>query len=124
MLIFALFTFAIVSFLFAPSSFLSSGGFGYRCLNSGPRSVGVILDKTDNGNNAHSTIGDDDGTKRHKIMGFVGIQTWFGPIVRKQCLRKTWMPYNSQDLQCLAFFKAAYALFDSEFYVKADEDIL
>ncbi|TYJ39195.1 hypothetical protein E1A91_A04G049800v1 [Gossypium mustelinum] len=124
LLIFAsLLTFAIVSFLFALSSFLSSGGSGYRCRNSDPRSVRVIWDKTGHGNNGLSAAGDDDGTKRHKIMGFVGIQTGFGSTGRRQSLRKTWMPSDRQGLQRLAFFKAAYALFDSEFYVKADDDI-
>ncbi|KAG4204329.1 hypothetical protein ERO13_A04G041100v2 [Gossypium hirsutum] len=175
LLIFAsLLTFAIVSFLFALSSFLSSGGSGYRCRNSDPRSVRVIWDKTGHGNNGLSAAGDDDGTKRHKIMGFVGIQTGFGSTGRRQSLRKTWMPSDRQGLQrleeatglafrfvigrtndkskmaelkkevaeyddfllldieeeysklpykTLAFFKAAYALFDSEFYVKADDDI-
>ncbi|MBA0567029.1 hypothetical protein Golob_011794, partial [Gossypium lobatum] len=123
-LIFAfLLTFAILSFLFALSSFLSTGGSGYRCRNSDPRSVRVIWDKTGHGNNGRSAAGDDDGTKRHKIMGFVGIQTGFGSTGRRQSLRKTWMPSDRQGLQRLAFFKAAYALFDSEFYVKADDDI-
>lgn len=100
LLIFAfLLTFAIVSFLFALSSFLSSGGSGYRCRNSDPRSVRVIWDKTGHGNNGRSAAGDDDGTKRHKIMGFVGIQTGFGSTGRRQSLRKTWMPADRQGLQ-------------------------
>lgn len=111
---------------------------------------------------------------RHKVMGFVGIQTGFGSVGRRQSLRKTWFPSDRQGLQrleeatglafrfvigrtsdtakmsalqkevaeyddfiqldiqeeysklpykTLAFFKAAYALFDAEFYVKADDDI-
>ncbi|KAE8723482.1 putative beta-1,3-galactosyltransferase 14 [Hibiscus syriacus] len=172
----ALLTFAIVSFLFALSSFLSSGGSGFRCRNSEPRSVRVLWDKTANANTAAAGGGgiDDNGTKRHKIMGFVGIQTGFGSTGRRQSLRKTWMPSDRQGLKqleeatglafrfvigktndeskmaelkkevaeyddfllldieeeysklpykTLAFFKAAYALFDSEFYVKADDDI-
>ncbi|CAN0891321.1 Probable beta-1,3-galactosyltransferase 14 [Linum grandiflorum] len=65
-----------------------------------------------------------DGERtRHKVMGFVGIQTGFASSGRRRSLRKTWMPSDSQGLQRLAFFKAAYALYDSEFYVKADDDI-
>ena len=44
----ALFTFAIVSFLFALSSFLSSGGYDYRCRSSDPRPVRVLWDRTGN----------------------------------------------------------------------------
>lgn len=116
----------------------------------------------------------DGDRKRHKVMGFVGIQTGFGSVGRRQSLRKTWMPSDHQGLQrleeatglafrfiigktddaskmaelrkeaaeyddflmldiaeeysklpykTLAFFKAAFALYDSEFYVKADDDI-
>ncbi|KAI3939591.1 hypothetical protein MKX01_038546 [Papaver californicum] len=109
--------------------------------------------------------------KRHKVMGFVGIQTGFGSVGRRRSLRKTW-PSDRQGLQrleeatglafrfligrtsdkskmlelkveeyddfilldieeeyskppykTLAFFKAAYGLFESDFYVKADDDI-
>ncbi|CAA7024940.1 unnamed protein product [Microthlaspi erraticum] len=31
--------------------------------------------------------------------------------------------YSKLPYKTLAFFKAAYALYDSEFYVKADDDI-
>ncbi|XVE50110.1 hypothetical protein DITRI_Ditri01bG0135400 [Diplodiscus trichospermus] len=168
----ALLIFAIVSFLFALSSFLYSGGYGYRCRNSDPRSVRVLWDRT--GNKGGAGGDDDHGTKRPKVMGFVGIQTGFGSAGRRRSLRKTWMPSDRQGLQrleeatglafrfiigrtndkskmaelkkevaeyddfilldieeeysklpykTLAFFKAAYALFDSEFYVKADDDI-
>ncbi|EOY13230.1 hypothetical protein QUC31_002224 [Theobroma cacao] len=170
----ALLVFAIVSFLLALSSFLSSGGSGYRCRSSDPRSVRVLWDRAGNGNNGVAGGDDDNGTKRHKVMGFVGIQTGFGSTGRRRSLRKTWMPSDRQGLQrleeatglafrfiigrtndkskmaelkkevaeyddfllldieeeysklpykTLAFFKAAYALFDSEFYVKADDDI-
>ncbi|XP_022717259.1 probable beta-1,3-galactosyltransferase 14 isoform X1 [Durio zibethinus] len=170
----ALLTFAIASFLFALSSFLSSGGSGYRCKSSDPRSVRVLWDRTGNVNNGGASGDDDNGTNRHKVMGFVGIQTGFGSAGRRRSLRKTWMPSDRQGLQrleeatglafrfvigrtndkskmaelkkevaeyddfilldieeeysklpykTLAFFKAAYTLYDSEFYVKADDDI-
>lgn len=41
----------------------------------------------------------EDGNKRHKVMGFVGIQTGFGSVGRRRSLRKTWMPSDPQGLQ-------------------------
>lgn len=41
----------------------------------------------------------DGDRKRHKVMGFVGIQTGFGSVGRRQSLRKTWMPSDHQGLQ-------------------------
>ncbi|XP_057457878.1 probable beta-1,3-galactosyltransferase 14 [Lotus japonicus] len=141
---------------------------GSRCLNSPPRSVRVVWE------HAAGTGGNGVASDRHKVMGFVGIQTGFGSVGRRQSLRKTWFPSDRQGLQrleeatglafrfvigrtsdtakmsalqkevaeyddfiqldiqeeysklpykTLAFFKAAYALFDAEFYVKADDDI-
>lgn len=146
----------------------SIGGVGYKCTNVKPRSVSVVWDKI--GNNGND-LGDQ---KRHKAMGFVGIQTGFGSAARRASLRQTWMPSDRQGLQSLeeatglvirfiigrtgdkakmselmkevtefddfilldikeeysklpyktlSFFKAAYALYDSDFYVKADDDI-
>ncbi|KAL5565073.1 hypothetical protein UlMin_028237 [Ulmus minor] len=142
-----------------------------KCLRGEPRSVRVVWERGSGGN---AGGGSGDGNKRHKVMGFVGIQTGFASVGRRQSLRKTWMPSDPQGLQrleeatglafrfvigrtndrskmlelkkeiaeyddfiqldieeeysklpykTLAFFKAAYALFDSEFYVKADDDI-
>ncbi|CAN0891320.1 Probable beta-1,3-galactosyltransferase 13 [Linum grandiflorum] len=43
-----------------------------------------------------------DGERtRHKVMGFVGIQTGFASSGRRRSLRKTWMPSDSQGLQRL-----------------------
>ncbi|MFS7984342.1 putative galactosylxylosylprotein 3-beta-galactosyltransferase [Helianthus anomalus] len=129
-----------------------------------PLSVSVVWDQSGGGG----------AQKRHKVMGFVGIQTGFASVGRRRALRKTWFPSDHQRLQrleestglafrfvigkthdrskmaalkkeveeyddfvlldideaysklpykTLAFFKAAYALFDSDFYVKADDDI-
>ncbi|XP_058779547.1 probable beta-1,3-galactosyltransferase 14 [Vicia villosa] len=139
----------------------------HRCLNRNPRSVRVLWDHGTGGRNA---VVED----RHKVMAFVGIQTGFGSVGRRQSLRKTWFPSDPDGLQrleeatglafrfvigrtndrskmsalkseiaeyddfiqldieeeysklpykTLAFFKAAYALFEAEFYVKADDDI-
>ncbi|XP_020239801.1 probable beta-1,3-galactosyltransferase 14 [Cajanus cajan] len=140
-----------------------------RCVPAPPRSVRVVWEHAGSG----ATGGGGDGD-RHKVMGFVGIQTGFGSTRRREALRKTWFPSDRQGLQrledatglafrfiigrtsdrskmsalqkeiaeyddfiqldiqeeysklpykTLAFFKAAYALFDAEFYVKADDDI-
>ncbi|CAI8584829.1 unnamed protein product [Vicia faba] len=139
-----------------------------RCLNRNPRSVRVLWD--------HGTTitGNVASEHRHKVMAFVGIQTGFGSVGRRQSLRKTWFPSDPDGLQrleeatglafrfvigrtndrwkmsalkreiaeyddfiqldieeeysklpykTLAFFKAAYALFEADFYVKADDDI-
>ncbi|CAN8288122.1 unnamed protein product [Cochlearia groenlandica] len=158
------FTFGLAVILF-PGLRLS----GRNCLtNSPPKTVRVVWD----------VAGNSDGVfgeaKRHKVMGFVGIQTGFGSAGRRRSLRKTWMPsdpeglkrleestglairfvigktkneqkmselrkeiaeyddfvlldieeeYSKLPYKTLAFFKAAYALYDSEFYVKADDDI-
>ncbi|XP_076943057.1 putative beta-1,3-galactosyltransferase 14 [Bidens hawaiensis] len=139
-----------------------------RCKYGKPLSVSVVWDKSG------VSSGLESDRKRHKVMGFVGIQTGFASVGRRKALRKTWLPSDHQGLQrleeatglafrfiigktsdaskmaelrkeveeyddffmldiveeysklpykTLAFFKAAYALYDSEFYVKADDDI-
>ncbi|CAN6997674.1 hypothetical protein HID58_093942 [Brassica napus] len=159
------FTFGLAAILF-PALRLT----GRNCLtNAPPKTVRVVWDVAGNRNGA----GGGDG-RRHKVMGFVGIQTGFGSTGRRQALRKTWMPsdpeglrrleestglairfvigktkneqkmaelrkeiaeyddfvqldieeeYSKLPYKTLAFFKAAYALYDAEFYVKADDDI-
>ncbi|GLT48612.1 hypothetical protein SLA2020_222270 [Shorea laevis] len=163
--------FALSAFIFSLTAFFDPGRSGYRCLTADPRSVKVVWDRKSNAGDEKKF---NNGLKRHKVMGFVGIQTGFGSTGRRRSLRKTWMPSDRQGLQrledatglafrfvigrtndqskmaelkkevaeyddfmlldieeeysklpykTLAFFKAAYALFDSEFYVKADDDI-
>ncbi|CAH2036559.1 unnamed protein product [Thlaspi arvense] len=158
------FTFGLAVILF-PALRLT----GRNCLtNSPPKTVRVVWDVAGNSNG----VGGEG--KRHKVMGFVGIQTGFGSAGRRRALRKTWLPsdpeglrrleessglairfvigktkneqkmaelrreiaeyddfvlldieeeYSKLPYKTLAFFKAAYALYDSEFYVKADDDI-
>jgi len=75
---------------------------GNRCLNSNPRSVKVVWE--------HSTAAAVTGSlvqvsnHRHKAMGFVGIQTGFGSVGRRQSLRNTWFPSDHQSLQRYLFF--------------------
>ncbi|KAL5736504.1 hypothetical protein ACOSP7_030975 [Xanthoceras sorbifolium] len=179
-LIFSCLLIGLAGFLFGLSSILSVSGGHYRCVNTAqPRSVKVVWDTSGTANklaaDADKTHGlGTEAKKRHKVMGFVGIQTGFGSTGRRKSLRSTWMPSDRQGLQrleestglafrfiigrtsikskmielrrevaeyddfllldieeeysklpykTLAFFKAAYALYDSEFYVKADDDI-
>ncbi|KAL8223708.1 hypothetical protein R6Q57_019183 [Mikania cordata] len=157
---------------------LSRGRIGgeNKCKYGKPLSVSVVWDKSGASSGRTDTGGlvNDGDQKRHKVMGFVGIQTGFASVGRRKSLRKTWVPSDHQGLQrleeatglafrfiigktsdaskmaelkkeveeyddflmldiveeysklpykTLAFFKAAYALYDSEFYVKADDDI-
>ncbi|XP_075482675.1 putative beta-1,3-galactosyltransferase 14 [Primulina tabacum] len=148
-------------------------GLGYECEFGKPLSVYVKWDKHSRGSRDNGGV-PEEGQKRHKVMGFVGIQTGFGTAGRRRALRQTWFPSDHQSLKrleestglafrfiigrsgdkskmaalqkeiaeyddfllldteeeysklpykTLAFFKAAYTLYDSEFYVKADDDI-
>ncbi|XP_061369107.1 probable beta-1,3-galactosyltransferase 14 [Gastrolobium bilobum] len=157
----------LVGFLIGTVAFLRPIK-GYRCLSPHPRSVRVVWEHASGGGGSHGVA------NRHKVMGFVGVQTGFGSVGRRASLRKTWFPSDRQGLErleeatglafrfiigrtsdkakmsalqkevaeyddfiqldiqeeysklpykTLAFFKAAYALFDAEFYVKADDDI-
>ncbi|KAI5420279.1 hypothetical protein KIW84_044170 [Lathyrus oleraceus] len=83
------------AFLLSIATFLFFRPFqGNRCLNSNPRSVKVVWE--------HSTAaGTHDLPNRHKVMGFVGIQTGFGSVRRRESLRKTWFPSDQQGLQRL-----------------------
>ncbi|KAK4745845.1 hypothetical protein SAY87_012157 [Trapa incisa] len=159
-------------FFFGLTAIFSSSR--YKCPSAEPRSVRVVWERGGGGGDGiFATDGLQYG-KRHKVMGFVGIQTGFGSVGRRRSLRQTWMPSDRQGLQrleeatglafrfvigrtkdkskmselsrevaeyddfmlldteerysmlpykTLAFFKAAYTFFDSEFYVKADDDI-
>ncbi|XP_050215398.1 probable beta-1,3-galactosyltransferase 14 [Mercurialis annua] len=158
---------------------LTAPSAAYRCSspsNAHPRSVRVRWDTSHAGSTAvdHVAASNNSDYRRHKVMGFVGIQTGFASFGRRNSLRKTWFPSDPLSLQrleestglalrfvigktndkskmetlksevaeyddfllldieeqysklpykTLAFFRAAYALFDAEFYVKADDDI-
>ncbi|KAJ3683074.1 hypothetical protein LUZ60_013301 [Juncus effusus] len=165
------FLFGLAGFLFGSVSYLYPTPPARKCLGSDPLSVSVSWDL-----NPKLGAGEvETGRKeRHKVMGFVGIQTGFGSVGRRKALRSTWFPSDRQGIlrleeatglafrfvigrtkdkakmaalqreveeyddfilldieeeysklpyKTLAFFKAAYALYDSDFYVKADDDI-
>ncbi|KAF8025894.1 hypothetical protein BT93_F2654 [Corymbia citriodora subsp. variegata] len=145
-----------------------------QCSVHEPRSVRVVWEGAGGGDGSISAGDGVRSANRHKVMGFVGIQTGFGSAGRRRSLRQTWMPSDRQGLKrleeatglafrfvigktkdqskmselmrevaeyddfllldieeeysmlpykTLAYFKAAYALYDSEFYVKADDDV-
>lgn len=144
-----------------------------RCGDVKPLSVSVTWDKSSSGSSRGGATS-NKGQKRHKVMGFVGVQTGFASAGRRRSLRQTWFPsdhkglkrleestglvfrfiigrtndrskmsalkeevakyddfllldieeeYSKLPYKTLAFFKAAYALYESDFYVKADDDI-
>ncbi|KAK9132051.1 hypothetical protein Scep_011579 [Stephania cephalantha] len=169
--------FGLAGFLFGSVAVLRGSNSGYACKDYKPRSVSVVWERGRVGGvESGGEIGLDGDriAKRHKVMGFVGIQTGFDSVGRRRSLRSTWMPsdrlglqrleestglafrfvigrssdrskmlalkkevaeyddfllldiqeqYSKLPYKTLAFFKAAYELFDSEFYVKADDDI-
>lgn len=68
---------------------------GRNCLtNTPPKTVRVVWDVAGNSN---GVVGGE--RKRHKVMGFVGIQTGFGSAGRRRSLRKTWMPSDPDGLR-------------------------
>lgn len=78
---------------------ISKQGLGSNCKYAEPRSVSVVWDKT--GSKVSEDTGgfSDEGQKRHKVMGFVGIQTGFASTRRRRSLRQTWFPSDHQGLQ-------------------------
>lgn len=75
---------------------ITRSSLGSECKTSKPRSVSVVWERSGGGN---SRVSDGDSEKRHKVMGFVGIQSGFGSAGRRRSLRKTWMPSDQQGLQ-------------------------
>lgn len=68
---------------------------GRNCLTSAPpKTVRVVWDVA----GVSNVVGGGEA-KRHKVMGFVGIQTGFGSAGRRRALRKTWMPSDPEGLR-------------------------
>uniref|UniRef100_A0A6N2NHW6 Hexosyltransferase n=1 Tax=Salix viminalis TaxID=40686 RepID=A0A6N2NHW6_SALVM len=129
----------ISGFIFGLTSFLTSSN-SYRCFNnSPPRSVRVVGEtsnnRNDNGGEKAFVLDGGERKERHKVMGLeesTGLAFRFiigrtNDKSKMAELRKEIAEYDDFLLvdieEQLAFLKAAYALFDSEFYVKADDDI-
>ena len=87
-------------FIFGLVAILGPGMSPKRCSNAEPRTVRVVWERRAGGGNAYGIDGDP---KRHKVMGFVGIQTGFGSVGRRRSLRQTWMPSDRQGLQRYRF---------------------
>lgn len=85
---------------------ISRHGLRDKCKYDKPLSVSVAWDKSSSGGDSSSSNGgiSDEGQKRHKVMGFVGIQTGFGSIGRRKALRQTWFPSEHQGLQRYSLF--------------------
>ncbi|PON98428.1 Glycosyl transferase [Trema orientale] len=91
----------IAGFLFGLVSLLQPIS-GYKCPRGDPRSVRVVWERGTGNSDGHGAVlAGGDTSKRHKVMGFVGIQTGFGSVGRRQSLRKTWMPPDQQGLQSI-----------------------
>lgn len=75
---------------------------GYRCRDYEPLSVSVSWENGDSRRSGDppAIVG---GSNRHKVMGFVGIQTGFGSVGRRRSLRKTWMPSDRRGLRRWVF---------------------
>lgn len=107
-------TAAIVCFLIGITGFLfgfialAKEGFGYSCKYAKPTSVSVVWDRTGNGGGESgngANLSSDEGRKRYKVMGFVGIQTGFRSAGRRRALRQTWFPSDHQGLQRYGIFQ-------------------
>ena len=69
------------------------------CPNRVPRSVKVLWDHRLSGDSNNAPV-----ETRHKVMAFVGIQTGFRSVGRRQSLRNTWFPSDPHGLQGYFFF--------------------
>lgn len=87
---------------------ISRQGLSYKCkyVYDKPLSVSVTWDKySSDGDSSSSSSSSKDGVvsnegrKRQRVMGFVGIQTGFGSVGRRRALRQTWFPSDHRGLQ-------------------------
>ncbi|BAT92642.1 hypothetical protein VIGAN_07141700 [Vigna angularis var. angularis] len=87
------------------------------CSNRTPTSVRVLWDHRPT---AHH---DPPLHHRHKVIAFVGIQTGFGSVGRRQSLKNTWFPSDPHALQGfnLSFF--IYFLFFAMFVFRQNLSI-
>lgn len=87
---------------------ISRRGFGDSCKYAEPRSVSVAWDRNVMSREENGIGVTGGGYKRHKVMGFVGIQTGFGSVARRRSLRRTWFPSDHNGLQKYIFFFYLY----------------
>lgn len=103
LIVFTSIAIGLAGFLFGLSAIIFPGLrlSGRTCLtNSPPKTVRVVWDVAGNriGNGATGEV------KRHKVMGFVGIQTGFRSFGRRRALRNTWMPSDPEGLRRYWFY--------------------
>lgn len=87
---------------------ISRRGLGNSCKYAEPRSVTVAWDRNVMSREENGIGVTGGGYKRHKVMGFVGIQTGFGSVARRRSLRRTWFPSDHNGLQKYTFFFYLY----------------
>lgn len=95
LIVFTSLAIGLTGFLFGLSTILFPGLrlSGRSCLtNLPPKTVKIVWDVAGN-----SIVNGE--VKRHKVMGFVGIQTGFRSAGRRRALRNTWMPSDPEGLR-------------------------
>ncbi|CAH2053670.1 unnamed protein product [Thlaspi arvense] len=96
LIVFTSLAIGLTGFLFGLSAIIFPGlRLSGRITNTPPKTVRVVWDVAgnSNGNGARGEL------KRHKVMGFVGIQTGFASAGRRRALRNTWMPSDPDGLR-------------------------
>lgn len=95
--------FGLAGFLFGSIAFLRGFISGHKCFAADPISISVAWKHGND--NLSDRFGLSGGAgvgggqrERHKVMGFVGIQTGFASTGRRRSLRQTWFPPDRQGL--------------------------
>lgn len=112
LIVFTSLAIGLTGFLFGLSAILFPGLrlSGRTCLtNLPPKTVRIVWDVA--GNSIVNGAGAE--VKRHKVMGFVGIQTGFRSAGRRRALRNTWMPSNPEGLRRYWFQSSLKSQIDS-----------
>ncbi|KAI0522597.1 hypothetical protein KFK09_004979 [Dendrobium nobile] len=95
--------FGLAGFLFGSFAFLRGFIYGPKCLAADPISISVAWERRSDTLSDRLDLNGGAGVggvqrERHKVMGFVGVQTGFASVGRRRSLRKTWFPSDRQGL--------------------------
>ncbi|PKU81267.1 probable beta-1,3-galactosyltransferase 14 isoform X1 [Dendrobium catenatum] len=95
--------FGFAGFLFGSFAFLRGFIYGPKCLAADPISISVAWERRSDTLSGLLDLNGGAGVggvqrERHKVMGFVGVQTGFASVGRRRSLRKTWFPSDRQGL--------------------------
>ncbi|KAI0522600.1 hypothetical protein KFK09_004983 [Dendrobium nobile] len=95
--------FGLAGFLFGSFAFLRGFIYGPKCLAADPISISVAWERRSDTLSDRLDFNGGAGVggvqrERHKVMGFVGVQTGFASVGRRRSLRKTWFPSDRQGL--------------------------